>query len=263
MALKQRVWCILEMDRAGDRISRAFDIFIFTLIVLNVCAFILGTVEEIASAFGPWLDGLENVSLVVFTVEYVARVWSCVAEPAYSRPLTGRLRFMATPLALIDLAAILPFYLPFVALDLRFVRLLRVFRILRIARLARYLQSLQLLGRVFKQKKEELTTTFVVLIFLLIFASSLMYYAEHDVQPEAFPNIPTAMWWAVATLTTVGYGDVYPISPLGRLLGGIVAVLGIGLFALPTAILGSGFLDEIQKKRKEQPVCPHCGRLLE
>jgi len=260
--LKQRVWQILEVDRAGDRFSRGFDLFIFTLIVLNACAFVLGTVEWVAREFGVWLDILERVSMVIFTVEYVARVWSCTANPAYARPLMGRLRFMATPLALIDLVALLPFYLPFIALDLRFMRLLRLLRILRIARLARYLQSLQLLGRVFMKKKEELAAALVVLFFLLVFASSFMYYAEHEVQPQAFPDIPSAMWWAVATLTTVGYGDVYPISPLGRLLGSVVAILGIGLFALPTAILGSGFLEEIQKQ-KNPAVCPHCGKPLE
>lgn len=263
MALKQRVWQILEVDRAGDKVSRAFDVFIFTLIVLNVLAFILGTVEDIAREFGAYLDGFEQFSVAVFTLEYVARVWSCAAKPAYACPVIGRLRFMLTPLALVDLLAILPFYLPFVGIDLRFVRLLRLFRIFRIAKLARYMESLQLLGRVFMQKKEELATTLVVLIFLLIFAASLMYYAEHPVQPQAFPDIPAAMWWAVATLTTVGYGDVYPVSPLGRLLGAVVAILGIGLFALPTAILGSGFLDEIQKKRKGSRVCPHCGKPLE
>ncbi len=263
MALKQRLWQILEVDQAGDKVSRGFDIFIFTLIALNATAFILGTIEDIARAFGPWLEAFEQFSVAVFTIEYVAHLWCCVAHPAYRHPLKGRLRFALTPLALIDLAAILPFYLPFVALDLRFVRLLRVFRIFRLAKLSRYLQSLQLLGRVFWQKKEELATTFVVLIFLLIFAASFMYYAEHDVQPQAFPDIPSAMWWAVATLTTVGYGDVYPVSPLGRLLGAVVAILGIGLFALPTAILGSGFLDEIQKKRKSDRVCPHCGKPLE
>ncbi len=263
MSLKQRVWQILEVDRAGDRLSRAFDIFIISLIALNGLAFVFGTVEDLASAFGSWLDAFERFSIVVFTVEYAGRLWSCVTVPAYAGALKGRLRFMFTPLALVDLLAIAPFYLPFVSFDLRFLRLLRLFRVFRIFKLARYMESLQLLGRVFVQKKEELATTLVVLIVLLIFAASFMYYAEHDTQPRSFPDIPSAMWWAVATLTTVGYGDVYPVSPLGRLLGAVVAILGIGLFALPTAILGSGFLEELQKKRKAPSICPHCGKPLE
>lgn len=261
MSLKSRVWQILEVAQNGDRASRAFDVFIFTLIILNVAAMILGTVASIHEQFGVYLEWFEIISIVIFTVEYLARLWACTAEPEYAEPLRGRLRYALTPLALIDLLAVLPFYLPFVALDFRFARSLRLFRLFRIAKLARYMDSLKLLGRVVQRKKEQLISSLLVLFFLLIVASSLMYYAEHPHQPEAFPDIPTSMWWAVETLTTVGYGDVYPISPVGRILGTIVAILGIGIFALPTAILGSGFLEEIQKE-KEQAVCPHCGKPL-
>jgi voltage-gated potassium channel len=256
MTLKERVWRILEMAQAGDRFSRAFDAFIFVLIVLNVLAVIFGTVTEVQRRFGTYLEYFEIASVAVFSLEYVARLWACTTEPAYAHPLLGRLRFGLTPLALIDLLAILPFYLPFIGADLRLLRMIRLFRAVK---LVRYMESLQLMGRVIRSKKEELIATLAVLLLLLILTSSLMYYVEHPVQPEVFPDIPASMWWAVATLTTVGYGDAYPISSLGKILGSVAAILGIGLFALPTAILGSGFLEELQK-RKERHVCPHCGK---
>lgn len=257
MSCKERVWRTLETAQTGDRFSRVFDNFIITLIILNVLAVIVGTVAAVQQQFGIYLAYLEIVSVVVFSLEYAARVWSCTADPRYARPLRGRLRFILTPLALIDLVAILPSFLPFISVDLRSLRMLRL---VRAAKLLRYMESLQLIGRVARAKRDELLATLAVLLFLLILTSSLMYYAEHPVQPDTFSDIPASMWWAVATLTTVGYGDAYPITSTGKVLGSIVAILGVGLFALPTAILGSGFLEELQK-RKGRPACPHCGKL--
>jgi voltage-gated potassium channel len=258
MTRKERAWRILETAQAGDRLSRVFDAFIFGLIILNVLAIIIGTIAQVQHRFGTFLEYFEIVSVAVFSLEYVARLWSCTTEPAYARPLLGRLRFALTPLALIDLLAILPFFLLFAGVDLR---VLRIFRLFRAVKLVRYMESLQLMGRVIRSRKEELLATVAVLLLLLILASSLMYYVENQVQPEVFPDIPSSMWWAVATLTTVGYGDAYPVSALGKLLGSFAAILGIGLFALPTAILGSGFLEELQR-RKEPKACPHCGEPL-
>ena len=149
------------------------------------------------------------------------------------------------------------------------MRILRVTRLLRIFKIQRYTKSLNLIGKVLKSKKEELFITVFVTIILIIFASTLMYYIENDVQPNAFPNILATFWWAVATLTTIGYGDVYPVTDLGRLLSGIIAVLGIGLVALPTGLISSGFIEEISKKKrqhkqKEEDItyCPHCGKRI-
>jgi voltage-gated potassium channel len=144
-------------------------------------------------------------------------------------------------------------------IDLRFLRILRMMRILRIAKLGRYSQSLQILQRVMAAKKEQLLCTVFVLVLLVIVAASLLYYAENHVQPEAFSSIPAAMWWAVSTLTTVGYGDIYPMTGLGKFMASIIAVLGIGVFALPAGIFGAGFVEEIG--RREKPTqCPHCGK---
>ncbi|MCE5278070.1 MAG: ion transporter [Planctomycetaceae bacterium] len=146
----------------------------------------------------------------------------------YSRPVLGRLRAAASPMMLIDLLAILPFYLPFIDADLRFLRSLRLLRIFRLAKIARYSNALQTLGRVLGNHKVELAATGFVMLILLILSSTLMYYAENDAQPQAFSSVPASMWWAVATMTTVGYGDMCPVTPLGKVLGSFIAILGIG-----------------------------------
>lgn len=148
-------------------------------------------------------------------------------------------------------------------IDLRFLRLLRVLRLFRLAKLARHVSALQMLGRAVASVRYELVVTLCLAGILLLMASASMYYVEHDVQPEAFSSIPATMWWAIATLTTVGYGDVAPITSLGRLLGGVIAVLGIAMLALPTGILGAAFVDTVQKARATRTgQCPACGRPL-
>jgi voltage-gated potassium channel len=164
---------------------------------------------------------------------------------------------------LIDLLAIAPAFLPlFFAMDLRIVRVLRLFRLFRLLKMGRYVESLNTLDDVVRSKKEELLVTTIMIATLLLFSGSLMYLVENEAQPDKFPDIPSALWWGIATLTTVGYGDVFPITPAGKVLGGVIAFLGIGMFALPTGILASGFAEEIQKNRKKivVVVCPHCGK---
>lgn len=259
--LRRRAWELLEPAGEGDRASRAVDAVILGLIVVSVAAVVLGSMEAVRGRFGPALGVLEAVSVAVFSAEYLLRLWSAPEDARYRRPVRGRLRWAATPLALVDLAAVLPFFLSAAGLDLRFLRALRLMRLLRLAKAVRYVEALGLLARVFRRKREELALTAAAVGILLVVSSSLMYYAEHAVQPEVFSSIPATMWWAIATLTTVGYGDVYPITALGRFLGAWVAVLGIGLFALPTAILGSGLMEELDR-RAGRRTCPHCGKPL-
>ena len=263
MVLRKRICEILDVGKPGDTLSRNFDIFIISLIGLNVIALILESIESIHNLSPKIFSGFEYVSVIIFSLEYILRIWSCVEKPVYRKPITGRLRFSITPLALIDLLAILPFYLPFTGLDLRFLRAVRMMRIFRVAKIGRYSQSLRLLQRVLTQKKEQLISTVFILFMLLIIASSMMYFAENRVQPEKFSSIPATMWWAVATLTTVGYGDVYPITHIGKLIASIIAILGIGMFALPTGILGAGFVEEIDRQRRMAMQCPHCGKEIE
>ena len=186
-----------------------------------------------------------------------SRLWVCTEREKFVTAIRGRLRYALTPMALIDLAAILPLYLPlFFTVDLRLLRLLQLLRLLKVIR---YSESLRIFTDVYRMKKGELTMVFLVILFLLVMASALIFYVEPDAQTEAFSSIPASMWWGVATLTTVGYGDIYPITPLGRFLGAIIALLGIGLFALPAGILGSGFVGALRRKESSKFYCPHCS----
>jgi voltage-gated potassium channel len=262
--LKRRTFEIVELPSSSDLTSRLFVIFIMTLIVFNVAAVMLETVEELARPFARVFTLLEDFSVAVFTFEYALRLWACTSDPRYAGSFRGRLRYALSPLALIDLIAVLPFYMEFLPFDLRFVRSLRLFRLLRIFKLARYSASLRTLDDVVRSKKEELLVTVFFVVIMLIFASSAMYYAENEAQPDKFSSIPASMWWGVATLTTVGYGDVFPVTPLGKLLGAVIAILGVGLFALPTGILASGFTEEMRKQRSRESMhCPHCGLEIE
>lgn len=261
-AIRKRTFEILEPGSQGDLTSKIVDLLIMSLILLNVAAVILETVHGVQARFGAFLHIFDLFSVGVFTVEYVLRVWSCTSDERFTHPVKGRLRFMVRPMAVIDLLAILPFFLPrLFPMDMREVRVLRLFRLLRIFKLGRYSTALQLLGRVLFNKKEELAVGLMVMLILLVFASSSMYYVEREAQPEAFSSIPAAMWWSIVTLTTVGYGDVSPVTPLGKVLAAFVALIGVGTFALPTAILANGFTQEINRRHKDcgQPRCPHCG----
>ncbi len=261
MGLKKRTYKILNVsDRRGD-LSWWVDVFLISLISLNALALILETVEPIHRQHAAFFYYFELVSVIIFSVEYVLRVWSANAHPAYRKLFTGNLRYALTPLALIDLLAVLPFYLPLLGFDFRIARTLRLFRLLRLFKISRYTKALQHINKVFQDKREELGISLTFTTLLLLLASTLMYYAEHEAQPESFSSIPETMWWGIATLTTVGYGDVYPVTTLGKLLGGVIAVIGIGLFALPTGILASGFSEELAKD--DSAACPHCGKVLE
>ena len=255
--VKQRVYEILQIPSApGDVAGRAFDVVIVTLIVLNTLAVIVETIPGVLDGYGPWFRAFELLSVVVFGVEYVLRLWSIGVEPQH-RGLVGRLRWMATPFAIIDLLAILPAF--FVGVDLRFVRVLRILRVLK---LGRYSESMKILTDVLRRSRRELTTSLFLVLLALLLTSSLMYYAENAAQPRAFSSIPATMWWSIVALTTTGYGDVVPITAAGRVLGGVTALLGVATIALPVGILSSSFVQEIEARRraKKHVQCPHCGK---
>lgn len=256
--MKKRIYEILEKATPGDIPSRIFDIFIISLIFLNILAMMLETVKSF-SMHQLFFRRFEIFSIVVFTVEYTLRVWSCTSNPEYSHPVKGRLKFMTNPYLIIDLFAFLPFYIPFlIPIDLRFLRIFRLFRIFRIFKLGRYSKSVQVLIDVLKSKKEELLITVFTISMLLISSACVVYYCEKGAQPAVFTSIPQSIWWAVATLTTVGYGDIYPITPAGKFFASIISLLGIGLFGLPAGILASGFIEQIQKEKII--TCPFCKK---
>lgn len=260
--LKRRVFEIVQIPSAPDDVpGRAFDVAIITLIVLNTVAVVVETVPGVTEAYGKWLHAFELLSVTVFIVEYVLRVWTANVDLQFEGSVSGRLRFMATPFAVIDLLAIAPVF--FLGLDLRFVRVLRVLRVLK---LGRYSESIQLLGDVMRRSRRELVTSFFLVMLALILMSSFVYYAERDAQPEAFSSIPAAFWWGIVTLTTTGYGDIVPVTLAGRILGGMTVILGVVTIALPVGILSSSFVEEVQARRRKaasgaaKAVCRHCGR---
>ena len=246
--LRTRIYNIVEATQPGDWRGQWFDYFIVALIITNVIAVILETVEGLYVAYTEFFTGFELFSVAVFTVEYLVRLWVVVDSPNenYRHPFNGRLRYAVTPMALIDIAAILPFYLSLlIPVDLRFMR---VFRLLRLLKLTRYSTALQTLGAVLYDQRRTLGASIFVMLILLVFSSSIIYLVEKDAQPEAFSSIPKAMWWGLATLTTVGYGDVTPATGIGKVFGATIMVLGIGMAALPAGILATGFATEMQKR---------------
>ena len=260
---RQKIYDLTEMTYekgSHKKIYDFFDIFMIGLIILNVISVILESEHDLHIAYKFYFDIFDEISVYIFTMEYITRLWVCTVNPVYSHPLWGRVKFAFTPLLLVDLIAITPFYLPMLFPDMRFIRLFRAFKF------ARYSETLQTFGNVIKAKKMELFTAMMMVFFLLILSSSVMYYVEHEAQPKAFSSILSSMWWGIATLTTVGYGDVYPITPLGKLFGSVIAILGIGMVALPAGILASGFSSEVSEKivsKEETKICPHCGKMID
>lgn len=259
--LRARVWKALDVEEDDRGFERALNIALGCLIVISTADVILGTVEDLQAAYGQSFAVIEAISLAVFSVEYALRLWSCVADPRYVGTLSGRLRFAASPLALIDLVAILPSLIPGGSLDLRFMRIFRLIRLMRIFKLVRYSESLQLLLRVLVSRRQQLAATAAAGGALLLVASCAIFFAEHDAQPKAFSSIPASMWWGVVTLTTVGYGDIFPVTVPGKILAGMIAALGVGLFALPAGIVAGGFTEILQERHKKN--CPHCGKDLD
>ncbi len=247
--LKRRVYQVLEVAHPDDRVSRNIDRALVALIVANVVAVVIETVEPIHARYASEFWVFEVASVAIFTVEYLLRLWVCNEHLSLARdgPIEARLKFAVTPFALIDLAAIVPFY---IALILPFadLRLLRVFRLLRLLKLVRYSPALATLGRVLRNERRALVGALLIMAAMLLVASTAIYYIERDISPDKFGSIPESMWWALATLTTVGYGDVVPASPLGKIVGGFVMIFGLGMFALPIGILASGFASEIHRR---------------
>ncbi len=231
----------------GDRFGLIFDRFIIALILLNILAIMLETVASINASYENIFYYFEVFSVAVFTIEYMLRVWSCTEDKVndYSNPITGRIKYIMSPMAIIDLLAFLPFYLTmFFAIDLRILRILRMLRLLK---LTRYSEALSVVWAVLTKQRRALTAAFFIMLVALLFTSSIIYLFEHEVQPEKFSSIPESMWWALATLTTVGYGDVTPITNGGKLFAGMTMILAIGLAALPIGVIATGFANEIQK----------------
>jgi len=249
---RKRVAELLEALRPDDRWGRWVDRFLIALILLNVIVIILETVPSVHFRWHPWFYAFEVFSVGVFSVEYALRLWSCVELPSPRRigEHQTRLGFALSPLGVIDLLAIVPFYihalLPEAASTLLVLRVFRGLRLLRVLKLSRYSPALNVLFSVLRKEARALGVAVFILVAMLVVVSWGIYMLERDVQPEAFGTIPDAMWWSVITLTTVGFGDVLPLTGGGKVFAGFAALLGIGLVALPSAILVAGFSREVR-----------------
>jgi voltage-gated potassium channel len=260
---------------------RVVQLFVMLVIVLSVAAIVLGTVniEEngkqvlvdgmpltLEERYGSFFGKIEWFCVAVFTVEYLLRLWSVTVDPRFSRPIAGRFRFAMTFMALVDLLSILPFYLEvaglFRASGFLAVRAMRLIRLFRIFKLGHYSQAVRTLGRVFFAKKADLGVTVFLIAVCLVLLSTVVYHAEVAAQPDKFSSIPATFWWGIVTLTTIGYGDISPVTPLGKIAAGVGCIFGVAIVALPAAIIGSAYIEELQKKRAQRR-CPHCGKEIE
>ncbi|MEZ5925543.1 MAG: cyclic nucleotide-gated ion channel [Hyphomicrobiaceae bacterium] len=246
--LRRRVYDVLEVGRGESRLSTWVENGLIVLIFINVFAFVLETVPSIHIKYRGLLSFIEWASVLMFTFEYALRIWSCVEVPFLRRlsPMRARIQYAKSPYLLIDLLAIVPFYLSFlVPIDLRVLRVLRLFRFLK---LARYSPAMNTLMRVLANERRTLTGALLLVMTLLLFAATIMYYLESEAQPDRFGSIPEAAWWAIVTLTTVGYGDAVPVTDLGRFVGGLVMLSGLIVLALPIAIIATGFAQEVGRR---------------
>ena len=249
--VKRRTFEITELAASEDRLSRSFDLFILTLILLNVVEHIISTVPGIYKQYDTYFEIFETFSLYVFAAEYIVRFWSCAASPKFK----GRLKWMFRWGQIIDLIVILPLFLPMFVSDSRVLRIIRLFRFFRLLRLSKYSETIFAFKTILKARKEQLIMSFFGIVSLIVIGATVVYYAEHDAQPDAFSSIPEAIWWAVVTISTVGYGDISPITMPGKIFTIIFTIIGIGLFAVPTGIIASAIIrDDEESKEKENPV---------
>lgn len=264
-----RVYEVLSNPRSDDRMGRGISLALLVLIAANVLASVLETDADLAQSAPAFFYWFELLSVSVFTAEYVLRLASCTTLSRFHGAVRGRLRFVLSPMALIDLASIVPFFLGLLlpgVVDLRFLRVLRLLRLFRLLRAGRPAAAFALLVRVVQAKRVELAVSMVVVLVAMLLAAGAIYVAESGQPGTQFTSIPRSMWWSIVTITTVGYGDMTPTTPLGQAIGGLVAFVGICALALPVGIVSSGYMQELSRKaagaveeRVPGETCPHCG----
>lgn len=241
--IKKRTFEIIEKGEKGDTVSKIFDFFILVLICVNVLSVFVETFK-ISSRVRTILSDIELFSIIIFSIEFILRVWT--AEFLYENlsPIKSKIKYIFSFMALIDLFAILPFYIPFVIkVDLRVLRILRLFRLSRIVKANRYTKSLQKVIDVIKDKSAELFSAILMLFILMLISSVLIYYIESPAQPDVYTNALSGLWWSIAIFTSVWLGDIYPITVAGKILCALMAVFGVAIIAVPTGIISSGFVE--------------------
>lgn len=262
--VQQRIFEILESPKPEDATSRTVNRLLAALILANIAAVILESVGTLYEKYNGTFQFLEGMSLGIFVIEYVSRVWVAPLCAKFESPIVGRLKYICSPLALVDLAAILPPLLTGFTSDFRFLRAVRVLRMLRIWKLTRYSRSLQIVRSVVAETSNQLVAVAAILVVIVIVSAGLMYVVEHPAQPERFSSVFASMWWTLETLTMITYDDMAPITPIGKLLGVMIGLVGIGMFAMPAGILASAFIDQLKRRPQEKlRCCPKCGAAVD
>lgn len=268
--MRRRIYEILSNPRPDDHLGRFINVALLLLIAANVVASILETDVELANEAPVFFEWFEWISIIVFSIEYLLRLWSCTADPRFVHAIRDRARMAITPMALVDLMAIAPFYVELLlpgTLDLRFLRVLRLLRLFRLLRHSHIAEAFATMIRVLQGKRIELAVSLAIVIVAMLLAAGAIYLVERNEPGTLFTSIPRSMWWAIETITTIGYGDMVPMTPIGRVIGSFVAFIGICTVALPVGIVSSGFIEELNRKRRlvgsADRVCPHCGEVLD
>lgn len=244
-AIKSKVYDLVEAEGEHDW----FDHAIVILVLLNVLAVGLETVHSLIAKFHTEFYIFEVFSIACFTIEYVLRFWACNINPRYDVPW-GRLKFALHPIVIIDLLSFLPFFLHFKVVDLRHLQMFKMIR---------YSESIKHVVKIIKSQSKALLSGIILITMLMTVSGSLLYYTEHTAQPTVFTSIPASLWWAIVTITTLGYGDMFPVTILGKIFAALTAVTGIGLFALPAAIMGAAFIDHLKEQREKLNPPKHCS----
>jgi len=250
LSLRARAYQELFARADNDGKLSATNRFMVVVIIAAVLLTVLSTEAAFRTSNAHLLKPAEICFGVIFGIEYVLRVWAVAEEQGEGSALKRRLRFMVSPMAILDLIVVLATLSPFFVSDAAILRLVRLLRLAALAKFGRFSRALQELGRAVTERRYELGVTMALAGMLLLFGATALYWAEHEVQPETFGSIPRALWWAIITLTTVGYGDASPVTTLGKFLASIVAIGGIGLVAMPTGIMAGAFSDAMQRRRE-------------
>lgn len=250
---RARLFAILHKPEPGNRAARYVNFLLALLIVVNALAVAAESMPGLRARWGREFSWLEMVSTLLFAVEYLLRLWTCVEQQQLSRPLRGRLRYAVQPLAVLDLLVVVTHWTP---LDLRFLRVARLVRLLKVLHLFEFDAALQRLAASLQRRRELLIVSVALMAVCVYVSSALLYQVEHTRQPDVFSSIPATFWWACMTFTTVGYGDMTPITVAGRIFAALISVFGIGVFALPAAIVTAAI---IESSATHDHVCESCG----
>ena len=246
---RQRIHALVFPSAYGGTMQTIFDTFIGVWVIISVLAVVLESVHSISYVINVEFALLDALAVAIFSVEYCMRIYACVEEPGFKNAIAGRFKQASTPSTVIDLLAIMPFFLEVVLSHVFDLRFLRVFRLARLLKLTRHSDATEILGKVLVREWPVMSASAFIMLLLVVLTASLGYLFEHEAQPDKFENIPTAFYWAVITLASVGYGDISPVTPIGRAMTIVLALIGIGIFAIPAALLSSAFSDQLVKER--------------